>query len=160
MNKTLLVYFSYTGHTKKIAEMIKNKINCDTLEIKTIIPYSKDYDSVVNDPNNQEESNYLPEIENINIDLNNYDRIIIGTPTWWYKPVPAIRSFLKKYKLDQDNIIAYSTNAGWLGKTFEEIHELCPNFKVENGMNIEFKSYTDELNTSLEKIDNWIEGLK
>ena len=160
MNKTLLIYFSYTGHTKKIAEMIKNKTNCDTLEIKTTKPYSSTYDSVVNDPNNQEESNYLPEIESVDIDLDKYERIIIGTTTWWYRPVPAIRSFLTKYQLDQNNIIAYSTNAGWLGKTFEEIHKLCPNFKIENGMNIEFKSYTDVLNTPKEELDRWIDTLK
>lgn len=77
MNKTLLIYFSYTGHTKKIAEMIKNKINCDILEIKTTKPYSSNYDSVVNDPNNQEDSNYLPEIESVDIDLDKYERIII-----------------------------------------------------------------------------------
>ncbi len=159
MNKTLLIYFSYTGHTKKIAEMIKNKINCDILEIKTTKPYSSNYDSVVNDPNNQEDSNYLPEIESVDIDLDKYERIIIGTPTWWYRPVPAIRSFLTKYQLHQNNIIAYSTNAGWLGKTFEEIHKLCPNFKIENGMNIEFKSYTDVLNTPKEELDDWIENL-
>ena len=32
MNK-LLVYFSYTGNTKMIANKIKEKLNCDILEI-------------------------------------------------------------------------------------------------------------------------------
>ena len=41
MNK-LLVYFSYTGNTKMIANKIKEKLNCDILEIKTVIPYSND----------------------------------------------------------------------------------------------------------------------
>ena len=65
-----------------IAEKIKNKINCDILEIKTTIPYSKDYDTVLNDEQNSEKSNHLPELEDINIDLNKYDEIIIGTPVW------------------------------------------------------------------------------
>ncbi len=48
MNK-LVVYFSYTNHTREIANRIKEKLNCDILEIKTIIPYSKYYQSVIHD---------------------------------------------------------------------------------------------------------------
>lgn len=31
-NNVLIVYFSYTGNTKMIANMIKEKINCDIVE--------------------------------------------------------------------------------------------------------------------------------
>lgn len=48
MNK-LIVYFSYTGNTRNIASKIKEKLNCDILEIKTEVPYSGDYNKVVND---------------------------------------------------------------------------------------------------------------
>ena len=43
MNKKLMVYFSYTGNTRKIANMIKDKLNCDILELKPVEPYSTDY---------------------------------------------------------------------------------------------------------------------
>ena len=39
--KTLLVYYSYTGNTKIIADMIKEKLNCDILGLKPKIPYSR-----------------------------------------------------------------------------------------------------------------------
>ena len=55
MNK-LVVYFSYTNHTREIANRIKEKLNCDILEIKTVIPYSADYQSVVDDEQNSEAS--------------------------------------------------------------------------------------------------------
>ena len=45
----LLVYFSYTGHTKYIAEIIKQNINCDVIRLEPVIPYSNDYNKVVND---------------------------------------------------------------------------------------------------------------
>lgn len=159
LNKTLVIFFSYTNNTRKIVDLIKSKIECDVLEIKTKTPYSNNYDEVVNDPNNQEDSSYIPEIENIDINLDSYSKIIIGTPTWWYRPTPAIRSFLTKYKLKQDSIFAFSTNAGWLGKTFTELHELCPNFLVKNGFNIEFKSYSDELRTKEDDILKWISNI-
>lgn len=30
-NKSIIVYYSYTGHTRMIAEKIKEKLNCDIL---------------------------------------------------------------------------------------------------------------------------------
>lgn len=155
----LIVYFSYTGNTRMIAEKIRERLNCDILEIKTVIPYSKDYDTVVNDEQNGEASNHLPEIQDINIDLSKYDEIILGTPVWWYRPVPAIRTFLIKNDLSGKTIKPYATNAGWLGRTFKEIEKLCPNSNVEQGMNIVFKSYTDKLVTREEEINNWISTL-
>lgn len=158
MNK-LVVYFSYTGNTKMIANKIKKRLNCDSLEIKTVIPYSKDYDTVVNDEQNSEASNHLPEIQDINIDLSKYDELILGTPVWWYRPVPAIRTFLTKNDLSGKFIKPYATNAGWLGRTFKEIEKLCPNSNVESGMNIVFESYSDKLVTNEQDIDNWINTL-
>lgn len=152
----LVVYFSYTGNTRMIANRIREKLNCDVLEIKTVIPYSTDYESVVNDEQNSEASNHLPEIENINIDLSKYDEIIIGTPVWWYRPVPAIRTFLTQNDLSGKKIVPFATNAGWLGKTFKEIKLLCPNSEIKEGMNIVFESYSDKLVTKESDIENWI----
>lgn len=159
MERKIIIYFTYTGNTKKIAEKIKEKLNCDILEIKTVIPYSRDYDTVVNDEQNSESSNHLPEIQNLNIDLSNYDEIILGTPVWWYRPVPAIRTFLTQNDLSGKIIKPYATNAGWLGKTFKEIKALCTNSEVSDGMNIVFESYSDKLVTKENDIMNWINTL-
>lgn len=158
----LIVYFSYTGNTKMIANRIQEKLNCDILEIKTVVPYSEDYDTVVNDEQNSESSNHLPEIQKNNVDLSKYDEIILGTPVWWYRPVPAIRTFLTQNDLSGKTIKPYATNAGWIGRTFSEIKKLCPNSKVEEGLNIVYDAgdyRTRELITSLDEIDNWINSL-
>lgn len=74
-------------------------------------------------------------------------------------PSTSCKSFLKNYDLSGKVIIPFSTNAGWLGKTFKEIEKLCPNSKVQNEMNIVFESYSDNLVTSKSEIDNWINNL-
>ncbi len=160
MKKKLVVYFSYTGHTKMITDKIKEKLDCDILKIETVVPYSTDYDTVVNDEQNSERSDFLPEIKDININLDNYDEIILGTPVWWYRPAPAIRSFLTKYDLTGKTVIPFATNAGWLGKTFFEIKNMCPNSNVKNNMNIVFESYSDNLVTSDKEIEQFIDSLK
>lgn len=155
----LIVYFSYTGNTRMIANKIRDKLNCDILEIKTVIPYSSDYETVVNDEQNSESSTKLPDILDIELDLNKYDEIILGTPVWWYRAAPAIRTFLTKNNLSNKVIKPFATNAGWLGRTFKEITNLCPNSQVEPGMNIVFESYSNNLVTSEQEIDSWLATL-
>lgn len=159
MNKTLIVYYSYTGNTKKIANTIKDKLNCDILELIPKVPYSKDYQTVVDEEQRMEGANHLREYESININLNDYGTIIIGTPVWWYRETPVIRTFLKENDLSNKRIIPFATNAGWLGKTFIEIKNMCPNTKVDSEMNIVFKSYSDELVTPLSEIENCIDKI-
>lgn len=158
-SKKLVVYYSYTGNTKMIAENIQKKLECDILEIKPVIPYSTDYQTVVDEEQNNESAKKTPEIEKIDVDLRKYDEIIIGSPVWWYTIAPVIRTFLKENDLSGKTIKPFATNAGWLGRTFKEIKDLCPNSNVENGMNIVFESYSDNLVTSPDEIDNWIESL-
>ncbi len=83
---------------------------------------------------------------------------IIGTPVWWYTIAPVIRTFLTKYDLTGKTIKQFATNAGWLGHTFQEIEKLCPNSKVEKGMNIVFtEGYTE--NQLVTTLDEWIDEL-
>lgn len=105
--------------------------------------------------------NYQNKIEPIDIDLNKYEEIILGSPVWWYTIVPVIRTFLTENDLSGKIIKPYATNAGWLGRTFKEIEKLCPNSKVEKGMNIVFtEDYNEnQLVTSPDEVDNWINSL-
>lgn len=42
--KRLVIYYSYSGNTKIIAEKLKEKLNCDLLELEPLVPFSSDYD--------------------------------------------------------------------------------------------------------------------
>lgn len=157
--KKLVVFYSYTGHTKMIAESIQQKLNCDILEIKPVKPYSTDYQTVVDEEQNNSSAGKTPDIQKIDKNINEYDEIIIGTPVWWYTIAPVIRTFLTQNDLSNKTIKPFATNAGWLGHTFQEIQKLCPNSKVDKGMNIVFESYSDNLVTSLDEIEKWIDEL-
>ena len=77
--KKAIVYYSYSGNTKSIVVMIKEKVNADVFEIKPKTPYSTNYDVVVDLGQEEVNSNTLREIEDININLDNYDTIILAT---------------------------------------------------------------------------------
>jgi len=47
MSKTAVVFYTYTNNTKKIAEMIKDRIGAEIIQIDTILPYSGTFEEVV-----------------------------------------------------------------------------------------------------------------
>lgn len=157
--RRIVIYHSYSGHIKMIANIIKKKLDCDVLELEPKYEFSSDYDEVVKEYQNNKKDKSTVEIKDINIDLDNYDEIIIGSPVWWYSITPVVREFLKENNLEEKIVIPFATNAGWLGRTFKEIEELCKNSSVTNEMNIVFGSYLDDLVTSMDEIKNWINTL-
>ena len=158
--KTLLVYYSYTGQTKLIAEKIQKTLNCDVVELKPIVPFSNDYQKVVDEYQSNESDKKTVEIENINVNLTEYDKVIIGTPVWWYTITPVLRAFLKKYDLSGKKVFPFATNAGWLGRTFKEIKDICSG-EVKEELNIKFsEDYHDKkCLTSESEIENWLKKI-
>lgn len=161
MSDKLLVYFSYTGNTKIIADKILEKLNCDVLELQPKEKYSENYQEVVDEYQSNESDKRVCELEPYNVDLDNYDTVIIGSPVWWYTITPVIRTFLKQHSLRDKTVIPFATNAGWLGRTFKEIKELCVDSNVKSEMNIVFtENYAEhKLKTPSSEIDEWIKTI-
>ena len=151
--KKAIVYYSYSNHTKRIVDMIKEKIDADVFEIKPKEPYSADYDEVVDLGQEEVNRNYLREIEDINTNLNNYDTVILATPVWWYTFAPVVHTFLEKYDLKDKKVMPIITNGGWLGHTVEDIKKYAPN--VINELILKFDG--DKLVTDSSAIDKFIE---
>ena len=84
MNKTLVSYFSASKVTKRKAEKLAKEINGDLFEIIPKHIYTNE-DLNWNNPQSRssieiKDKNFRPEIENINIDINSYDKIYIVFP--------------------------------------------------------------------------------
>lgn len=82
MNNKLLVYFSFTGNTKMIAEQISKELNCNMLELRPKEKYSENYQEVVDEYQSNESDKKNCELMPYSVDLNKYDTIIIGSPVW------------------------------------------------------------------------------
>lgn len=155
--KTLILYYSYGGNTKKVAEMIHHEILSDIAEIETVNPYIGDYNSVVDQGQREVNIGFTPEIKPLKVDIASYDRIILGTPVWWYTFAPAVKTFLSRVNLNEKIIYPFATNAGWLGHTFQDFKKTCPKATVKEGMSIKFNK--DKLITSETEITTWIKSI-
>lgn len=156
--KTLIVYYSLGGNTKRIAEMIQSALGGDLMEIKTQTPYTGSYDSIVDQGQREVNRGFMPEIQPLSCDLSQYDRIILGTPVWWYTFAPAVKTFLSQTDWTGKTVWPYATNGGWLGHTFKDIQTACKGADVKAGMDIVFDE--NRLRTSEKEVRAWISRIR
>lgn len=157
--KDLIVVFSYShGNTIRIAKMIQTKTNADLKIITTVHPYSDDYDAVVDLGLQEVKKGYEPPIEDISIE--GYDRIFLGTPTWWYKMAPTMKTFIHTHNLKGKTVIPFMTHAGWPGKVIKDMKKELKDSIIPTSIEVQFDSNGgDTLITSLDTIEDWIKQL-
>jgi hypothetical protein len=82
MSKKLVAFFSASGTTKKVAEMIAEEVKADLFEIEPKVPYTKlDLDWMNKKSRSSIEMSdktYRPKLLDIDIDMNTYHEIILG----------------------------------------------------------------------------------
>jgi len=128
MTKTLVVYYSMQGNTKKVAEMIAQKTGADTARLELV----KEYSLVTSLTKGLAhiKKGVAPELKPVKLDLNKYDQIYIGTPVWWYTFTPPIRSFFEQFDLDGKILRFFCTHGGNTGTTFDDLEKLAGTIKM------------------------------
>ncbi len=119
--KTLVVYFSHSGNTKWIADKIAAAVNADIARIETVTPYTGSQDDVSRQGKAEVDRGYKPEIKPLGVNIADYNRIVIGTPTWWYTMAPAVATFFSTADLSGKDVVLYMTNAGWPGHVIKDM---------------------------------------
>lgn len=102
--KLLIAYFSWSGHTERIAKMLAVKTRGRLFRIERNPPYSTDYEtcSEVEGKADAEEK-LRPALKLPLPDIRTFDAIFLAFPIWYYTYPGVIRSFLSSYP-------------GWMGK--------------------------------------------
>lgn len=125
--KNLIVYYSRTGNTEKVAEEINEILEGEMEEIIDRKNRNGFFGFLIGgfDAFREKETDINP----ISHDLSKFDRVIIGTPIWAGKMVPAVRTFINKFKKDLKNIGIFTTASKEKGENIrEEIEEItCKN---------------------------------
>ncbi len=100
-NQQLILYFSYSGHTKKMADELGRQLDGATeVEIKTQKPYPKDYNQALGVSHLEYSNQLLPNLSNETItNMADYQQIFVGFPIWKFSVPMAVVSFLNDYDL-------------------------------------------------------------
>lgn len=135
--KSLVVYFSWSGNTRNVAESIQAQTGSDIFEIVPTVPYSDDYNTVVDYAKTEQQNNARPEISGAIDNLDDYDTIYIGFPNWWGDMPMILYTFFDSYDLSGKTVALFCTSGGsGLSNTVSEVKELEPDANVVNGLHI------------------------
>ncbi|MDO4479908.1 MAG: flavodoxin [Erysipelotrichaceae bacterium] len=138
MAKRLVVYFSASGTTKKVAEKLAVVANADIYEIRPMVPYTKEdlnwMDKKSRSSVEMNDKSIRPEIVKDNLNLSLYDTILLGFPIWWYVAPTIINTFLESYNFSDKRIILFATSGGsGFGNTVKELKFSAANAEIIEG---------------------------
>ena len=158
----LVAYYSWScGNTEKIAEQLANACNADIARIETVEPYPEDYQETVDQGQREVNAGFMPEIEPFEFNPENYDVIVIGTPTWWYTMAPAVKTFTSMYDFTGKTVVALSTNGSWPGNVTADIEDACAGATFGPALEVQFDSTGgDRQETPQREVDSWIETVR
>ncbi|MCP2025823.1 flavodoxin [Flavobacterium sp. HSC-32F16] len=168
--KILIVYLSRTSNTKAIAEIIHQNVGGTLTALELENPYPKDYKTTVDQVSNELKTGFLPSLKTKIVDMDQYDVIFVGFPTWAMQLPPPMQSFLKQYDFSGKTIIPFNTNAGYgAGNSFETVKKLCSESTVLKGFSIKGGIEKEGVLLALKDqqrkqaktlVDSWLKELK
>lgn len=111
---TIVVYFSRTGNTEKIADYLLEITGADSYVIQAAVPYS-DEDIAYNNSScradqEQNDKTVRPEIADPISSLDGYDTVFLGYPIWWGEEPRIIDTFLESYDFSEKTVIPFCTS--------------------------------------------------
>lgn len=152
----LVLYFSHSGNTKKVATYINKYVTSDIIEIKPVVAYSKNYNSCVDQAKKEKNANARPAFQNEIKDLKQYKTIFVGYPNWWGTLPMVLWTVLEKFDLSEKKIIPFCTHEGSrFGTSITDLNKLCPKSTILPGIEIR----GSRVGSSEETVKNWVSGL-
>ena len=158
--KNLVVYFSATGNTERVAEVIAETTGGELFELEPVDPYT-DEDLHYNDDNSRVSQEYADEsLRNVELaadtvdDWQDVERIYIGYPVWWGIAAWPVNTFVEANDFTGKTVIPFCTSASsGLGDSGELLAELAGTGDWQEGMR--FRSSVSD-----EDVVAWVESLE
>ncbi len=149
--KKLVVYFSASGVTKKVAESLKEKINADIFEIKPVNEYTTEDLDWTNGSSRcsieTKDKTSRPEIKEKLDSIKEYDTIYIGFPIWWYVCPHIINTFIESYDFTKKTVRVFCTSgSSGIDEALDDLRKTYPNINFKDGRRI----------GRIEELDTWI----
>ena len=94
--KVLVLYYSQSSNTQKVAQEIGSRLGADMEAIVPVEPYDGTYQETIERSMKEREAGVLPEIQPLTADIKDYDIIFIGYPIWFGTFAPPMGSLLEK----------------------------------------------------------------
>ena len=115
--KTLVVYYSATGNTEHVAQLIADATGADLFEVEPAEPYTaadlnySDKNSRVSREHDDESLRDVALVSTEVPDWNSYDTVFIGYPIWWGGTAWPLNGFVAANDFTGKTVIPFATAA-------------------------------------------------
>lgn len=154
--KTLIVYFSWSGNTRTVANIIYDLTDCDMVEIEVEEPYSDVYNEVTARARRELDNDIRPALRTRIENMDKYDTLIVGTPIWSSRLAPPVKSFLTGYDLSDKKIAPFCTHGGsGTAQSVNNIREVCPDSEILQSLAVSGSRAEDSRNDVI----RWLQAI-
>lgn len=158
----IIIYYSQTGNTEKLAQALQKELGSNIVEIEPVVPYDGTYEETIKRWKNERDSDITVEIKPLDINLDDYNTIFLAFPIWGGTYALPVKTFLEQNSFDGKKIVTFATfGSGGLENATEELAAMHPEAQVFKGYGIREarigKAFT-ELNDYLIE-NNYKEGV-
>lgn len=157
--KTLVVYYSASGNTENVSNVIAKTLGADLFELEPVEPYSNDDLNWTNDDSRvtrEHENEDERDVELVSTTVDNwseYDTVFIGYPIWWGIAAWPVDEFIETNDFTGKTVIPFATSASsGMGQSGELLAEMAGTGDWQEGQR--FRSGASE-----DDIVAWVEGL-
>ena len=157
--KTLVVYYSASGNTENVSNVIAKTLGADLFELEPVEPYSNDDLDWTNDDSRvtrEHENEDERDVELVSATVDNwseYDTVFIGYPIWWGSAAWPVDEFIETNDFTGKTVIPFATSASsGMGQSSELLAEMAGTGDWQEGQR--FRSGASE-----DDIVAWVEGL-
>lgn len=155
-SNTLVAYFSWSGNTETMANLIAEQTGGTLFEIAPATPYTDDYDALLDIAQQEQAEDARPALAATVEDWDSYDVVFVGYPDWWSDAPMVIYSFLESYDWTGKTLVPFCTSGGsGFGRSLDRLPDSAPGATILEGLHVSGSSAAD----SGEEVAEWIAGL-
>lgn len=153
--KSLVIFFSQTGTTQYLAQVIQHKVGADIFEVVPDKPYVGTYKELKRIAQKEQDIRYRPALSNLP-DVTAYDTIFVGFPTWLYTMPMVMFTMFDKVDFSGKTIIPFNTHGGTgFSSSLKHMRQVAPKATIVEGIEI----LDEDLQYSSKEINSWLKDL-
>jgi putative flavodoxin len=155
-SSVLIAYFSWSGNTKQLAEVIQEQTGGELFEIAPETPYTDDINKLSGIALQEQRNNARPALASHVDDMKKYDVVFVGYPNWWNNMPMPVFTFLEEYDFSGKTVVPFTTYGdGVFGKSINSLKETLPNATIVDGLAIQ----EHELEDASKEVIAWLKEL-
>ena len=154
---TLIAYFSWSGNTEAMANLIQQETGGELFEITPVTPYTDDYNELLDIARQEQDENARPELASQVENWESYDTVFVGYPDWWSDAPMLVYTFLESYDWTGKTLIPFCTSGGsGFGRSLDNLAASAPGAAILDGLHVQ----GEDVENSAGEISDWIGGLE